>query len=283
MEQRREPVYAALVAVARGIVGVQGLRTTYEGLANIPARGGAVLVANHTAYTDFLQVGLVAVKARRRARFLLKAELGENPVLRFLIRRTRSVPVDRADGHEAYEAAVAALRGGLLVAVYPEATISRSFEIKELKTGAVRMAAAAGVPIVPMVVWGAQRIWTKGVPRSIGRHRYPVVVIVGEPLDAAGDPEQVTEALHVRMTDLLSRAQEEYPDPYPAGAAWVPRRLGGAAPTLEEATALDLAENKTRLRRRATPTDDRSPDGEQPGAGEDEDGPRDRGSDGGTR
>ena len=61
----------------------------------------------------------------------------------------------------------------------PEATISRSFELKEFKTGAARMALEAGVPTVPLIVWGAQRIWTKDHPRNSVGAKIPVIVAAG--------------------------------------------------------------------------------------------------------
>ena len=72
--------------------------------------------------------------------------------------------------------AVERLRAGELVGVYPEATISRSFELKEFKSGAARMARDADVPIIPMIVWGAQRMWTKDHPRNMGRKKIPITV-----------------------------------------------------------------------------------------------------------
>ena len=75
----------------------------------------------------------------------------------------------------------------------PEATISRSFELKEFKTGAVRMASEAGVPTLPLIVWGAQRIWTKDHPRNVGRRKIPVIVAAGTPLPT-GDVEHFDAA-----------------------------------------------------------------------------------------
>jgi 1-acyl-sn-glycerol-3-phosphate acyltransferase len=124
--------------------------------------------------------------------------------------------------------------------VYPEATISRSFELKEFKTGAARMAVEADVPIVPMIVWGAQRIWTKDHPRQLGRKKIPISVQVGPPLRAASDFAGTNAALRESMTTLLNQAQQGYP--HPAGEYWVPRRLGGGAPTLAEAAQLDAEE-----------------------------------------
>ena len=118
------------------------------------------------------------------------------------------------------------LKDGELVGVYPEATISRSFEIKEFKSGAARMAVEAGVPIVPHIVWGAQRIWTKGHPKKLFRPKVPITVLVGEPIEPTLAIEDLKGLLHSRMQHLLERAQEQY-GPHPAGEFWVPRRLGG--------------------------------------------------------
>jgi 1-acyl-sn-glycerol-3-phosphate acyltransferase len=157
--------------------------------------------------------------------------------------------VDRRAGGGAYAVAVERLRAGEIVAVYPEATISRSFELKEFKTGAARMAQDARVPIVPLIVWGAQRMWTKDHPRNMGRKKIPITVAVGAPVHAAGTIDATSAAMRKAMTTLLYRVQEEYP--HPEGAYWVPRRLGGSAPTVDEAKALEEAELAERARKRA--------------------------------
>jgi 1-acyl-sn-glycerol-3-phosphate acyltransferase len=135
---------------------------------------------------------------------------------------------------------LAALKDGEVVGVFPEATISRSFTLKDMKGGATRMAAAAGVPVVPMALWGSQRLWTKGRPRQLTRRGTPISIAIGEPLpaDLKGDAAMVE--LRRRMVDLLDGAQRHYPD-QPAGPEdqwWLPAHLGGTAPTPEEAAAL---------------------------------------------
>ena len=99
------------------------------------------------------------------------------------------------------------------------------------------MARAAGVPIIPMVVWGAQRIWTKGHPRNLRRNKIPITVAVGAPLLANDDIAQADAALRESMTALLHHVQQSYPRP--AGEYWVPHRLGGGAPTLAQAASMD--------------------------------------------
>ena len=112
-----------------------------------------------------------------------------------LMRGMHHIPVDRKAGAGAYDEALAALRAGEVIGVFPEATISQSFEVKQLKTGAARMALEAGVPIVPVTIWGTQRMWTKGRKRRLIRRHTPITIAVGPPdrvapgdKPVAGDP-----------------------------------------------------------------------------------------------
>jgi 1-acyl-sn-glycerol-3-phosphate acyltransferase len=232
-------IYGALVLLSRGFNAVGGHRTVRTGSGRLPATGGAVLAINHTSYVDFTYLGISARDVDgRQIRFMGKVELRRNLLVRWLMWGCRVIPVDRSAGHDAYLAAVDELRRGEIVGIYPEATISRSYEIKQLKTGAARMALEAGVPIVPCIVWGSQRIAPKGGAKHLGRTGTPVMVSVGEPVPAVGTPDELTATLHLAMTSLLHRVQDAY-GPHPAGAPWVPARLGGSAPTLAEADALD--------------------------------------------
>jgi 1-acyl-sn-glycerol-3-phosphate acyltransferase len=180
---------------------------------------------------------------------MIKAEMQQVKPVNFLIKHTRTIPVDRGAGAGAYALAVQRLREGELVGVYPEATISRSFELKEFKSGAARMALEADVPIVPVIVWGAQRIWTKDHPRNVGRAKIPITVQVGAPLPARENVAQTDAALRDSMTALLHLAQQHYPNE--PGAYWVPRRLGGTAPTMAEAARMEASEAAARSAKRA--------------------------------
>ncbi|ORX06666.1 lysophospholipid acyltransferase family protein [Mycolicibacillus trivialis] len=242
-----EPVFRCLEIAAGALVKVTGTDLVFTGLENIPATGGAVVAINHTGYVDFLPAALALHRRGRRMRFMIKAEMQQVRVVDFLINHTGTIPVDRRAGAQAYAVAVERLRAGEMVGVYPEATISRSFELKEFKTGAARMALAAQAPIIPLIVWGAQRIWTKDHPRRLGRHKVPIRVVVGAPLPPAGDVDGLLADLRGRMTALLDDAQRDYPRP--AGAWWVPRRIGGGAPTPQQAKVLDEAELSRRARR----------------------------------
>jgi 1-acyl-sn-glycerol-3-phosphate acyltransferase len=180
---------------------------------------------------------------------MIKAEMTEVPVVDYVIRHAKLIPVDRSAGAGAYDEAVRRLADGELVGLNPEATISRSFELQEFKTGAARMAHAADVPLIPVIVWGIHRVWTKDHPKNLWRNHIPVLTKIGRPMAASADTTASTAALRNTMAAMLEEAQMEYP--HPAGAHWVPRKLGGGAPTMAEALQLRAAELAERDRRRS--------------------------------
>ncbi|MDQ6648778.1 MAG: 1-acyl-sn-glycerol-3-phosphate acyltransferase [Actinomycetota bacterium] len=240
-----ERVYPPIIAAAKLAFRLLKLRFVTVGLEQVPPAGGAVLVSNHVSYLDFIFCGFAAQPSRRLVRFMAKDAVFRHKVSGPLMRGMHHIPVDRSAGAAAYDAAVAALRRGELVGVFPEATISRSFTLKEFKTGAARMAIAAGVPIVPMVTWGGQRMMTKGRQRDFRRGR-TIALTVGEPLRPGpdADPVAVTADLRERMAALLERTWAAYPDTPdgPDDGFWVPAHLGGTAPTREQAAALEATE-----------------------------------------
>ncbi|MGH3542147.1 MAG: lysophospholipid acyltransferase family protein [Mycobacterium sp.] len=246
-----EPVFRTLEIAAKAVIAATGTKVTLQNLENIPRTGGAVIAINHTSYVDWLPAAFAVYRRGRRIRYMIKAEMQRVKLVNFLIKHTKTIPVNRGAGADAYADAVRLLRAGEVIGVMPEATISRSFELKDFKTGAARMALEAQVPMVPLIVWGAQRIWTKGHPRNLGRKKIPITVAVGRPLSPTGDAEQLDAALREEMTSVLHRVQQEYP--HPEGAYWVPRRLGGSAPTVAQAKILEETEMTERARKRAKP------------------------------
>ncbi|WIY04211.1 lysophospholipid acyltransferase family protein [Amycolatopsis mongoliensis] len=236
-------VYPPVIAAARTMFRVLDNRITIEGAEHIPRHGGAVIACNHVSYLDFIFCGLGARPAKRLTRFMAKKEIFDNKIAGPLMRGMHHISVDRSAGLASYRAALEKLKDGEVVGVFPEATISRSFTVKEIKSGAVRMAAAADVPVVPMALWGTQRLWTKGRPKDLTRRHVPISILIGEPMyPAKGDDWDVlTKELRVRMSALVDRAQAEYPD-QPASDEerwWLPAHLGGTAPTPAEAAELD--------------------------------------------
>jgi 1-acyl-sn-glycerol-3-phosphate acyltransferase len=245
-----EPVYSGVIAAARGLFAAQGLRFTISGIENVPRSGGAVMVVNHTGYMDFTYAGYAAWPARRFVRFMAKDSVFTHRVSGPLMRGMKHIPVDRSAGAASYAQAVRYLREGEIVGVFPEATISRSFELKEFKNGAARMAQEAGVPMLPVVIWGSQRVWTKGHPKRLGRTNVPISVAVGETMPVApGESiDAATAAIHATMTRMLHALQESYEPLTGAELAFLPARLGGTAPTLEDANELDDAERRDAIR-----------------------------------
>jgi 1-acyl-sn-glycerol-3-phosphate acyltransferase len=242
-----EPVFRTLEILASTAVRAAGTKITFDGLENVPTRGGAVIAINHTSYVDFLPAALGTHRRKRRIRFMIKAEMQDVRVVNFLIKHTGTIPVNRRAGADAYAEAVRALRAGELVGVYPEATISRAFILKEFKSGAARMALEAQVPIVPCIVWGAHRVWTRDHPKQLRRKKIPFTVRFGRPLLPVGTATELEGALRDQMSAILREVQLAYP--HPAGEYWVPEVLGGGAPSLDEAKRLDEAELAERSRR----------------------------------
>src|SRR5690606_18036587 len=147
---------------------------------------------NHIGYVDFVYGGLAAQPVNRLVRFMAKKEVFDHPVGGPIMRSLHHIPVDRGDGVASFHHAVDFLKKGELVGIFPEATISRAMEIKDFKNGAARIAATAGVPVVPVVLWGTQRMMTKDHPKDFSRGRH-IHISVGAPLHFDGrDPNAET-------------------------------------------------------------------------------------------
>ena len=244
--------YRGVVGSAKGLMRTFGLRITTTGAEKLPREGGAVLAINHIGYLDFVFAGIPANQnGKRLVRFMAKEDVFTHPVSGPLMRSMSHIPVDRSAGSAAFRAAVDALKSGELVGVFPEATMSRSMEIKEIKSGAVRMARAAKVPLIPMIVFGTQRVMTYN-HRDLSRGT-PISIAVGDPVPTAGDPEEVTVVLRTRMQELLDETIANYPDrpTSPEDGWWLPARLGGSAPTIEEATRMEAEFAAARAARKA--------------------------------
>ena len=245
-----EPFFRFAEMVVPAVNAMNGTKLRFEGLENIPARGGALIALNHTSYLDWMPASLAALERKRRLRFMIKAEMADVKAVNFVIKQCQLIPVDRRKGEDAYAVAVQRLREGELVGLHPEATISRSYELREFKSGAARLALESRVPIIPLIVWGAHRIWPKDHPKKVFRNKVPITVAAGRPLPPQGTPEQLIAAVRQAMNALLYRVQEEYP--HPEGEYWVPRRLGGSAPSQDESRAIRLTELQERIRRSGT-------------------------------
>ncbi len=247
----RDLTYPIIIPTAK--VAFRALGQTFQmtGTENVPTEGGVLLAYNHIGYVDFIYGGLAANPSGRLVRFMAKREIFAHPLGGPVMRSFHHIEVDRGDGAGSARTAVAYLKQGEAVGIFPESTISRSFEIADLKTGAVRIAASAGVPLVPVVIWGTQRMLTKGHPRDFSRGK-TIALTVGEPMHPTGeDPTAETEELRSRMSTMLDETIARYPaDEQPPGSWWLPARHGGSAPTPEQAVQIDADERRERARKR---------------------------------
>jgi len=252
----RDRPYRSVIRLALIVFRLLGFRFDVRGAEHLPASGGAIICSNHVSFFDFTFLGLAALPRHRLVRFMAKAAVFRHRFAGPFMRAMLHIPVERTAGAAAFEAAVRALKDGQVVGVFPEATISRSFTVKELKAGAARMAIDAGVPIVPAAVWGGQRVATKGHPVVL-RRGVAVTVVLGEPLvpEPGEKVQQLLRRTGAQMAALLDEAQRSYPD-QPAGEEdrwWLPAHLGGTAPTPDEVHALDAVDAAGRRAKVAKP------------------------------
>jgi 1-acyl-sn-glycerol-3-phosphate acyltransferase len=224
-------VYPPVIVLVKSFWKYLGFNFDFQGQDNVPRKGGAILAINHTSYLDFALAGTAALPANRYVRFMAKKELFDNKIAGPLLRGMHHINVDRSNGSASFVAALRALKAGEIIGIFPEGTISTSFEIKGLKSGAVRLAIGAGIPVIPTIVWGGQRVYTKGVKPNLKRGKIPVTVSFGEPIAYSRDTDVEVAEAHLRevMIEMLRAVQEKYPDSH-VGQRWAPVRLGGTAP-----------------------------------------------------
>ncbi|GHE07333.1 lysophospholipid acyltransferase family protein [Klenkia taihuensis] len=239
----RDRPYRLVIRVFLVVLKAFGFRFDVRGAEHLPRHGGAVIASNHVSYFDFTYLELAALPQHRLVRFMAKASVFDNRFAGPAMRAMQHIPVDRTAGVAAFDEAVRALAGGQVVGVFPEATISSSFTVQDLKAGAARMAVQAGVPVVPAALWGGHRVATKN-RRVVLRRGVPVTVLLGEPVvpEPGEKTQSVLRRTRAAMEALLEEAQRSYPDS-PAGEDdrwWLPAHLGGTAPTPEQARELDI-------------------------------------------
>lgn len=201
----------------------------------LPRAGPVVVAPNHFSEIDPLVIGLSIWKLGRAPRYLGKASLFKIPVFGWLLRRSGQIPVERTTsrGNDSLTAANQLVEKNLVVVVYPEGTLTRDPDLWPMrgKTGAVRLALTAGVPLIPVAHWGTQKIMPRYgkrlsvFPRKKVNIRFGAPVDLsafeGRPLDAAALTE-ATDLLMVAITGLLAELREETP---PA-KRWDPAKNG---------------------------------------------------------
>lgn len=195
-------------------------RFELEGLERLP-EGGFILCANHRSYFDPTAIGVLLARAGRTCRFLGKKEVFDAPVVGTVARALGGIRVDRGSGSEEPLAAAAqALAAGDVVAIMPQGTIPRGMAffdpVLRGRPGAARLAALTGVPVVPVGLWGTERVWPRAsrLPRLDVLERPLVRVVVGEPMALTGrSARRDTERILAAITELLPPEARRPHDP----------------------------------------------------------------------
>lgn len=227
-----------------GIAMMRALRidVRWTGAERVPIRGPVILAANHVSFPDFMFIQRAALSRQRYVRFLTRYDVWDIPPVGFAMNRMRHIPVDREAPAHAYLLARQALREGEAVGIFPEAGISHAFTVRPLMRGAAALARETGAPLLPVAVWGTQRIFAVGHGRPDLTRGRTVDLSIGEPVPLVGDDTTVTEELGRRLTEQVEALQalaEHRPRPGEV-ATWHPAHLGGAAPDVVAARALDV-------------------------------------------
>jgi 1-acyl-sn-glycerol-3-phosphate acyltransferase len=199
------------------------VRLDCEGLLHVPPQGPLIIAANHLSYFDPLCLGVFVDAAGRQVRFLTKSELFEKWWLGWVLRAAGQIPVYREtrDASKALVAAVAAMREGAAVVIYPEGTTTRNPDYSPMraKSGVARLAALTDAPVVPVGIWGAQLLFTRG---KIGPFRRGIRVVLraGPPLHLGLTPDASLEELNAArdrvmeaIVKLVDEAKEGWSPP----------------------------------------------------------------------
>jgi 1-acyl-sn-glycerol-3-phosphate acyltransferase len=191
-----------------------GFRMRFAGLEHIPVSGGALLTYNHVSVLDPLMVALGTARRGRPVRFLVLTDDYERPVVGWTFRRTRQIPIKRGLGDwSAIEQVADVLRAGRLAGMAPEGTVGHGAEIQAGKRGAARIALAAGVPVVPVGIWGTNERWGKQGP-SWDFKRPAAATVFGPPIVAQGTPRSIpdtaamTERIMAGIAEVAEQARE---------------------------------------------------------------------------
>lgn len=228
-----------------------GMRVTGLGAEHVPTEGPVLLAATHVSYPDFVFVQDAARSSGRYIRFMTRHDVWQVPGVARAMSAMRHVPVDREAPAGAYVVARRLLRDGEAVCAFPEAGISYSYTVRSLMRGVAGLARETGAPVVPVALWGAQRVYSVGVPDERGREPRPdltrgrrIDVSFGPPLSIGPDEDLTswTRRLGAVLTEQLEELQQlPHHRPLPGEhAPWYPAHLGGHAPTRAEAAHLDV-------------------------------------------
>ncbi len=221
LHQKRGWAFSLAVPIIKPTLLATTKRTWIDG-EKIPATGGCILVFNHVSHVDPLTAAHIVYDHGRMPRYLAKSGLFKNPALSYFLRAAGQIPVERLtkNAKGAFDAAVAAVRAGECVVVYPEGTLTRDPDLWPMagKSGAARIALETGCPVIPIGQWGAHDLL---YPYAKKPHLFPrtqITMKVGDPVpldDLASQPRtnavinQATARIMAALTALVADLRNE--------------------------------------------------------------------------
>jgi 1-acyl-sn-glycerol-3-phosphate acyltransferase len=175
----------AVSAVKPPLIGLT--RRDWRGMENLPQTGPVIVVANHMSHADPFVLAHYIYDAGRWPGYLAKESVFRLPVVGGILRKVGQIPVRRGtvDAAKALDAAIAALRQGEAVLIYPEGTTTREPDLWPMrgKTGVARLWLTTGAPVVPVAMWGPEKIFDPRTKKLRLLPKIPVTVVAGPPID----------------------------------------------------------------------------------------------------
>ena len=241
--------YRAAIGTGRVVLKGLDVSTRAAGQEQVPASGPVVLAANHVSFPDFLFVQQGLLGSGRYVRFMARHETWRFGVVARAMDGMRHIPVDRQAPAAAYLTARRLLGEGEVVCAFPEGGISAAYTVRAMMPGAVALARETGAPLVPVTIWGSQRLWPQKrsldapFPRPTPSRGRLVDVRFQEPIAVAPDAD-LTETVRLLGHRLWAGLEElqQLPEHRPRPgewAPWYPAHLGGDAVERQASFALD--------------------------------------------
>ncbi|MFC3504984.1 lysophospholipid acyltransferase family protein [Micromonospora krabiensis] len=226
MARRRLGFWARFAVALVKPLMIVWTRRTWRGMEHLRRDGGIIIVPNHLSHADPLVSAHFIYDSGRWPQYLAKASVFRVPVVGWILHRCRQIPVERGtvDAARSLDKLVGALNDGGAVVIYPEGTTTREPELWPMKgkTGAARLALATGAPVIPVAMWGPEKIFDPRTARISLRPRIPVTVVAGPPIDlsrwAGAAPtrttlEEMTETIMLRLRDMVGEIRGGTPPP----------------------------------------------------------------------
>jgi 1-acyl-sn-glycerol-3-phosphate acyltransferase len=222
----KTPIFRLLAALALPFMYSIAKYKIIDG-EKMPKQGAFVLAPNHFSEIDPVVIGVIMWKLGRMPRFLAKASVFKIPVVASLLRASGQIPVERSGsvrGSQPLAAASTIVANGNAVVIYPEGSLTRDPDLWPMrgKSGAVRMALDAGVPLIPAAHWGTQLVMPRYGRKISMFPRKTVTVKIGDPVDltayrgrqlGASELNDATELVMDAITRLLEDLRGEKAPP----------------------------------------------------------------------